>query len=129
VDVVGVASGSLLVHTIERFPIPFILVISGLLYIYNAIQNAVCCHTLISALWDLRVRVYVVGIGGGFLLVLMIETPHSLHTHSRSSSYIYKAISTCYSGYSSQGCCHTLMSALWDLRVDVVGSCSDHFFT
>jgi hypothetical protein len=31
----------------------------------------------------------VVGIGGGFLLVLMIETPHSLHTHSRSTSYIY----------------------------------------
>jgi hypothetical protein len=34
----------------------------------------------------------VVGIGGGFLLVLMIETPHSLHTHSRSSLYIYNAI-------------------------------------
>jgi hypothetical protein len=34
----------------------------------------------------------VVGLGGGFLLVLMIETPHSLHTHSRSSSYIYNAI-------------------------------------
>jgi hypothetical protein len=34
----------------------------------------------------------VVGEGGGFLLVLIIETPHSLHTHSRSSSYIYKAI-------------------------------------
>ena len=31
----------------------------------------------------------VVGIGGGFLLVLMIETPHSRHTHSRSSLYIY----------------------------------------
>ncbi len=30
----------------------------------------------------------VVGIGGRFLLVVMIETPHSLHTHSRSSSYI-----------------------------------------
>jgi hypothetical protein len=34
----------------------------------------------------------VVGVGGGFLLVLMIETPHSLHTHSRSSLYIYNAI-------------------------------------
>jgi hypothetical protein len=43
-----------------------------------------------SALWDLRVD--VVGTGGGFLLVLMIQTPHSLHTHDRSSSYIYKAI-------------------------------------
>jgi hypothetical protein len=36
----------------------------------------------------------VVGIGGecGLLLVLMIETPYSLHTHSRSSLYIYNAI-------------------------------------
>jgi len=35
-------------------------------------------------------RMDVVGIGGRFLLVVMIGTPHSLHTHSRSSSYIYK---------------------------------------
>ena len=34
----------------------------------------------------------VVGIGGGSLLVLMIEAPNSLHTHSRSSVYIYNAI-------------------------------------
>jgi hypothetical protein len=33
-----------------------------------------------------------VGIGGGYLLVLLIEAPHSLHTHSRSSSYIYSVI-------------------------------------
>ena len=33
-----------------------------------------------------------VGIGGGYLLVLMIQAPHSLHTHSRSSVYIYNAI-------------------------------------
>ena len=32
----------------------------------------------------------VVGIGGRFLLVVMIEVHHTLHTHSRSSSYIYK---------------------------------------
>ena len=32
----------------------------------------------------------VVGIGGGSLFVLMIETPHTLHTHSRSSLYLYK---------------------------------------
>ena len=32
----------------------------------------------------------VVGIGGGSLLVLLIEVPHPLHTHRRSSSYIYK---------------------------------------
>ena len=42
------------------------------------------------ALWDLRVG--VVGIRGGSLFVLMIETPHTLHTHSRSSLYIYNAI-------------------------------------
>ena len=34
----------------------------------------------------------VVGIGGGSLLVLLIEVPHTLHTHSRSSLYIYNAI-------------------------------------
>ena len=32
----------------------------------------------------------VVGIGGGSLLVLMIDTPHTCHTHSRSSLYIYE---------------------------------------
>ena len=37
--------------------------------------------------------VVVVGVAGGSLLVLMIEAPHSLHTHIRSSSYIiYNAI-------------------------------------
>jgi hypothetical protein len=30
----------------------------------------------------------VVGIGGGYLLVLLIEAPHTLHTHNRSSLYI-----------------------------------------
>jgi hypothetical protein len=34
----------------------------------------------------------VVGEGGRFLLGLMIKTPHSLHTHRRSSLYIYNAI-------------------------------------
>jgi hypothetical protein len=34
----------------------------------------------------------VVGIGGGSLLVLLIEAPHSLHTHSKSSLYIYNAV-------------------------------------
>jgi len=33
-----------------------------------------------------------VGIGGGSMLLLMIETPHPVHTHSRSSLYIYNAI-------------------------------------
>jgi hypothetical protein len=36
--------------------------------------------------------VHVVGVAGGSLLVLMFEAPHSLHTHSRSSLYIYNAI-------------------------------------
>jgi hypothetical protein len=31
----------------------------------------------------------VVGIGGGYLLVLTIEASHPLHTHGRSSLYIY----------------------------------------
>ena len=36
----------------------------------------------------------VVGIGGGSLLVLMIEVPHTLvHTHSRSSLYIIHILS------------------------------------
>jgi hypothetical protein len=36
----------------------------------------------------------VVGVAGGTLLVLMLmfEAPHSLHTHIRSSLYIYDAI-------------------------------------
>jgi hypothetical protein len=32
----------------------------------------------------------VVCVGGGYLLVLTIEASHPLHTHSRSSLYIYK---------------------------------------
>jgi hypothetical protein len=34
----------------------------------------------------------LVGEAGGSLLVLMIEGPHSLHTHIMSSLYIYNAI-------------------------------------
>jgi hypothetical protein len=34
----------------------------------------------------------VVGVAGGSLLVLMFEAPHFLHTHIRSSLYIYNAI-------------------------------------
>jgi hypothetical protein len=43
-----------------------------------------------SALWDLRAD--LVGIAGGSLLVLMIETPPTLHTFSRFYLYIYNAI-------------------------------------
>ena len=35
-----------------------------------------------------ELRVDVVGIGGGYLLVLMIETPRPVHTHGMSS-FIY----------------------------------------
>jgi hypothetical protein len=37
-------------------------------------------------------RVEVVGVAGGSLLVLMIETPHPLHTLISSFLYIYNAI-------------------------------------
>jgi hypothetical protein len=36
--------------------------------------------------------VVIVSVAGGSLLVLMIEAPCSLHTHRRSSLYIYNAI-------------------------------------
>jgi hypothetical protein len=32
----------------------------------------------------------LLGVGGGYLLILMIEASHTIHTHSRSTSYIYK---------------------------------------
>ncbi len=32
----------------------------------------------------------LLGVGGGSTLVLIIKTPHTLHTHSRSSLYIYE---------------------------------------
>ena len=33
---------------------------------------------------------YVLGVEVGVTVGLMIETPHPVHTHSRSSLYIYK---------------------------------------
>jgi hypothetical protein len=38
------------------------------------------------------VDVVVVGIGGGFLLVLIIVAPNSFHTHIKSSLYMYNAV-------------------------------------
>ena len=83
------------------------------LYIYNAIQHLLqgfCIirmmqHHIITALWDLRVN--AVGIGGGFLLVLMIETPHTLHTYIRSSLYIYNAIQHLLQGFCRGSKCKT----------------------
>jgi hypothetical protein len=73
------------------------------LYIYNSAPATVysgyshkdadpACY-LLSVTRDLRVDL-LLGVGGGslLLLVLMIEAPHSLHTHIRSSLYIYNVI-------------------------------------
>jgi hypothetical protein len=96
VDVVGIGGGSLLVLMIET-PHPFHTHTRSSLYIFNAIMHlqqwlvAIRMQLyLICALWNLRVD--VVGIGGGSLLVLMIEPPQPFHTHTRSSLYIYNAI-------------------------------------
>jgi hypothetical protein len=65
--------------------------------------------------------VLVVGIAGGSLLVLMFESPHSLHTHIRSSLYIYNAIQCLLQWIVVKACSSSLISALWNLRVDVLG--------
>jgi hypothetical protein len=113
-------------------------------YIYNAIQHLpqwlvvirMQPHTDICSR-DLRVRVNVVGLGGGSLLVLLIEYPHSFHTHIRSSIYIYNATQhllqwlqvirmlthpyICPLGPESEsGCCWSSRWAYW-LLVVVVG--------
>jgi uncharacterized protein YerC len=90
VDVVGVAGGSRLVLMIEA-PNSLHTHRRSSLYIYNAIQHLLqrlqvirmLPHTDIRPQWD---------VAGGSRLVLMIEDPHSLHTHRRSSLYIYNAI-------------------------------------
>jgi hypothetical protein len=108
VNVVGLGGGHcyLLVLMIEHPPFLSYSYQVVFIHIYNAIQyllqwlqvirmlphpdichlgperESVCCWLL----------VLVVGIAGGSLLVLMFESPHSLHTHIRSSLYIYNAI-------------------------------------
>jgi hypothetical protein len=77
-------------------------------------------HNIVTALWDLRVN--VVGIGGGSLLVLTIETPHTLHTHTRSTLYIYNAIQHLLQWLVViRMMQHHTVTALWDLRVNGVG--------
>jgi hypothetical protein len=94
VDVVGIGGGYLLVLTIESSH-PLHTHRRSSLYIYIVFQ-----HLL---LWLQVIRMPplpyihppgpdVVGIGGGYLLVLTIETSQPLHTHSRSSLYTYNAI-------------------------------------
>jgi len=52
------------------------------------------------------------------LLVLMIETPHPVHTHSRSSLYIYKVFEHLQQWLRviRVGCSSSLIYALMDLR-------------
>jgi hypothetical protein len=65
----------------------------------------------------------VLGVGGGSLFVLMIETPHPLHTHSRYSLYIYKVFQHLLQWLQVIGMPpHSDISSLWDRgRVDVIG--------
>jgi hypothetical protein len=97
VNVVGVGDGSLLV-LITGTPDTLHTHTTSSLYIYNAIQHLLqwlavirmMQHHIVITLWDLRVN--VVGIGGGSLLVLIIGTPHTLHTYIRSTLCMYNAI-------------------------------------
>ena len=57
------------------------------------------------------------------LLLLMIETPHPVHTHSRSSLYIYKVFEHLEQWLRViKGCSSSLVYALMDVRAksDVV---------
>ena len=94
--VVGIGGGSLLVLLIEA-PHSLHTHSRSSSYIYNAIQHLRQCLQVISMpphpdICSLGPKSGCFGIGGGSLLVLLIEAPHSLHTHSRSSLYIYNAI-------------------------------------
>ena len=75
---------------------------------------------ILCALMDLRAKSHVVHVAWCMdshldpLLVLMIETPLTVHTHSRSSLYIYiKCLSTFNSGYSHKGVAPALLYAPW----------------
>jgi hypothetical protein len=98
----GMGLGVLLLHMIDT-PRPLHTHRRSFSYIHiNAIQHLllrlqviwmqpqpdICSMDMEPETWVSDLRVDVVGIGGGFLLVLMIEAPHSLHTHSRSTVYI-----------------------------------------
>ena len=122
-NVVGIVGGSLLVlmiestHTLHTYT-------GSTLYIYNAIQHLLqwlevirmMQHHIVTALWDLRVN--VVGIVGGSLLVLMIESTHTLHTYTGSTLYIYNAIQHLLQWLEViRMMQHHIVTALWDLRV------------
>jgi len=69
---------------------------------YRIGQGQVCSWSTISTIQTSH-STFVVRIGGGSLLVLMIETPSLVQTHSRSSLYIYSvsAPSAVASGHKS----------------------------
>jgi hypothetical protein len=91
VDVVGIGGGYLLVLMIET-PYPFHTHSRSSLYIYIVFQHLLQFLVVIKMPPHPYIHplgVDVVGIGGRYLLVLTIEASHPLHTHSRSSLYIY----------------------------------------
>jgi hypothetical protein len=65
-------------------------------HIYNAPATVASGHKDATPTWYCSLRpesnVLSLSVEGGSLLVLMIESPHYLHTHIRSSCYIYNAI-------------------------------------
>jgi hypothetical protein len=108
-----------------RPPIPIILYQVFFIYIYNAIQHLLQWLQVVRmqiepvmCSWDPRVD--VVGIGGGSLLGLMIEAPHSLHTHIRSSLYIYNAIQHLLQWLQVIRMQLQPVICSWDPRVDVL---------
>jgi hypothetical protein len=68
------------------------------IYIYNEIQHLLQwlvvirmqLQPIVSALWNLRLRVDVLGVKAGFYVgsLTLIGASHQLHTHSRSTLYI-----------------------------------------
>jgi hypothetical protein len=91
VDVVGIGGRYLLVLTIEASH-PLHTHSRSSLYIYIVFQHLL--QFLVDIMMPphpyiqpLGVDVYCVG--GGYLLLLTIEASHPLHTHGRSSLYIY----------------------------------------
>jgi hypothetical protein len=64
---------------------------------YSGWWSQGCCHTLISAQWDLRVDVVGIGVGGGSLLVLMIEAPIPFILIAGLLNTYIMQLSTCYS--------------------------------
>jgi len=69
-------------------------------------------------------RIHHSQIGVDFIMLfVMIEALHIPFILIAGLLYTYvMQFSTCYCGYRSYGCHHTLIFTLYDLRVDVVGA-------